>query len=136
MTALAIYEKTLGPEHPEVAKDLVNLGNAFCDQDQHSEAVPLYLRALAIDQAALGDDHPEVAMDLSNLGIVYRVQGRPDEATALFQRAHAIMLAALGPDDPKTHTVARNLASTQVTDPTLLPPSSPLPLLLPPRRRS
>mmetsp|Transcript_1566 Transcript_1566/g.3911 ORF Transcript_1566/g.3911 Transcript_1566/m.3911 type:complete len:259 (+) Transcript_1566:44-820(+) len=116
MTALAIYEKTLGPEHPEVAKDLVNLGNAFCDQDQHSEAVPLYLRALAIDQAALGDDHPEVAMDLSNLGIVYRVQGRPDEATALFQRAHAIMLAALGPDDPKTHTVARNLASTQVID--------------------
>ena len=27
MTALAIYEKTLGPDHPEVAKDLVNLGN-------------------------------------------------------------------------------------------------------------
>ena len=76
MTALAIYEKTLGPDHPEVAKDLVNLGNAFCDQNQHAEAVPLYLRALAIDQAALGDDHPEVAMDLSNLGIVYRVQGR------------------------------------------------------------
>ena len=74
MTALAIYEKTLGPDHPEVAKDLVNLGNAFCDQNQHAEAVPLYLRALAIDQAALGDDHPEVAMDLSNLGIVYRVQ--------------------------------------------------------------
>ena len=49
-------------------------GNAFCDQNQHAEAVPLYLRALAIDQAALGDDHPEVAMDLSNLGIVYRVQ--------------------------------------------------------------
>jgi len=116
MTALAIYEKTLGPEHPEVAKDLVNLGNAFCDQNQHSEAVPLYLRALAIDQAALGDDHPEVAMDLSNLGIVYRVQGRVDEATALFQRAHGIMLAALGPDDPKTQTVARNLASTQVIE--------------------
>ena len=102
MTALAIYEKTLGPDHPEVAKDLVNLGNgaptgflavcccgflrrgascltlaAFCDQNQHKEAVPLYLRALAIDQAALGDDHPEVAMDLSNLGIVYRVQVIP-----------------------------------------------------------
>ena len=36
---------------------------------------------------------------------------------ALFQRAHAIMLAALGPDDPKTHTVARNLASTQLSAP-------------------
>ncbi|KAL1495625.1 hypothetical protein AB1Y20_016492 [Prymnesium parvum] len=114
MTALAIYEKTLGPDHPEVAKDLVNLGNAFCDQNQHDEAVPLYLRALAIDQAALGDDHPEVAMDLSNLGIVYRVQGRRDEAIALFQRAQTIMTDALGPDDPKTLTVARNLAATQV----------------------
>jgi len=116
MTALAIYEKTLGPDHPEVAKDLVNLGNAFCDQNQHAEAVPLYLRALAIDQAALGDDHPEVAMDLSNLGIVYRVQGRRDEAIALFQRAHAIMTGALGPDDPKTLTVARNLSATQVIE--------------------
>ena len=27
------------------------------------------------------------------------------------------MLAALGPDDPKTHTVARNLASTQLSAP-------------------
>ena len=119
MTALAIYEKTLGPDHPEVAKDLVNLGNAFCDQNQHSEAVPLYLRALAIDQAALGDDHPEVAMDLSNLGIVYRVQGRRDEAIALFQRAHVIMSDALGPEDPKTLTVARNLSATQVIEVTV-----------------
>jgi tetratricopeptide (TPR) repeat protein len=119
MTALAIYEKTLGPDHPEVAKDLVNLGNAFCDQGQHSEAVPLYLRALAIDQAALGDDHPEVAMDLSNLGIVYRVQGRRDEAIALFQRAHSIMADALGPNDPKTLTVARNLSATQVIEVTV-----------------
>jgi len=121
MTALAIYEKTLGPDHPEVAKDLVNLGNAFCDQNQHEEAVPLYLRALAIDQAALGDDHPEVAMDLSNLGIVYRVQGRRDEAIALFQRAQMIMSDALGPNDPKTLTVARNLAATQVIQVDVVP---------------
>jgi len=94
----------------------VNLGNAFCDQGQHADAIPLYLRALAIDQAALGDEHPEVAMDLSNLGIVYRVQGRKDEAIALFQRAHSIMVNALGSDDPKTLTVARNLAATQVIE--------------------
>ena len=139
MTALAIYEKTLGPDHPEVAKDLVNLGNAFCDQNQHAEAVPLYLRALAIDQAALGDDHPEVAMDLSNLGIVYRVQGRRDEAIALFPRAHAIMVDALGPDDPKTLTVARNLSATQVIEvpanegPAKAPPAALAQRLMTPR---
>ena len=47
--------------HPQVASNLVNLGNAFCDQQKHVEAVPVYLRALTIDEKALGHDHPEVA---------------------------------------------------------------------------
>ena len=34
----------------QVASNLVNLGNAFCDQQKHVEAVPVYLRALAIDE--------------------------------------------------------------------------------------
>ena len=44
-----------------MASNLVNLGNAFCDQQKHVEAVPVYLRALTIDEKALGHDHPEVA---------------------------------------------------------------------------
>ena len=65
----------------KVASNLVNLGNAFCDQQKHIDAVPVYLRALAIDEKALGHDHPEVAMDLSNLGIAYRALGRADIAS-------------------------------------------------------
>ena len=109
VSALAIFEKTLGPEHPQVASNLVNLGNAFCDQQKHIDAVPVYLRALAIDEKALGHDHPEVAMDLSNLGIAYRALGRADIASGLFERAHKLMLAAVGPDDPKTKAILRNL---------------------------
>ena len=68
VSALAIFEKTLGAEHPQVASNLVNLGNAFCDQQKHVEAVPVYLRALTIDEKALGHDHPEVArLGLINL---------------------------------------------------------------------
>ena len=67
-SSLAIFEKTLGAEHPQVASNLVNLGNAFCDQQKHVEAVPVYLRALTIDEKALGHDHPEVArLGLINL---------------------------------------------------------------------
>ena len=110
VSALAIFEKTLGPEHPQVASNLVNLGNAFCDQQKHIDAVPVYLRALAIDEKALGHDHPEVAMDLSNLGIAYRALGRADIASGLFERAHKIMLNAVGPDDPKTKAILRNLS--------------------------
>ena len=110
VSALAIFEKTLGPEHPQVASNLVNLGNAFCDQQKHIDAVPVYLRALAIDEKALGHDHPEVAMDLSNLGIAYRALGRADIASGLFERAYKLMNAAVGPDDPKTKAIMRNLS--------------------------
>ena len=96
-----------------MASNLVNLGNAFCDQQKHVEAVPVYLRALTIDEKALGHDHPEAAMDLSNLGIAYRALGRADVAHGLFERAHKIMLTTLGPADPKTKAILRNLASAQ-----------------------
>mmetsp|Transcript_9324 Transcript_9324/g.28233 ORF Transcript_9324/g.28233 Transcript_9324/m.28233 type:complete len:663 (-) Transcript_9324:474-2462(-) len=108
-SALKIIEKSLGEDHPQVASNLVNLGNAYCDQQLHAEAVPVYLRAMQIDQEALGEDHPEVAMDMSNLAIAYRALGRGDIARPLFERAHGIMLHALGPDHPKTQAVHRNL---------------------------
>jgi len=116
MSAISIYEKTLGPDHPEVAKDLVNLGNALCDLHRHADAEALYQRALAIDRAALGAEHPEVAMDLSNLGIVLRATGRLAEAAQLFEQALTIMAKAAGQEDAKTQTIARNLAATQVND--------------------
>jgi len=116
MSAISMYEKTLGPDHPEVAKDLVNLGNALCDLRRHADAEALYSRALAIDREALGAAHPEVAMDLSNLGIVLRVTGRHEEAARHFEEALGIMEAAAGRDDPKTQTIIRNLAATQVIE--------------------
>ena len=96
-----------------MASNLINLGNAFCDQQKHIEAVPVYLRALAIDEKALGNDHPEVGMDLSNLGIAYRALGRADIAESLFERAYKLMLTALGPDDPKTQAIERNHRATK-----------------------
>ena len=56
--ALAIEEKALGPEHPDVATSLNNLAELYRDQGKYGEAEPLYQRALAIDEKALGPDHP------------------------------------------------------------------------------
>ena len=39
--ALAISEKALGPEHPDVATCLNNLAELYQDQGQHAEAEPL-----------------------------------------------------------------------------------------------
>ncbi|MBN2126043.1 MAG: tetratricopeptide repeat protein [Deltaproteobacteria bacterium] len=56
MRALAIWEKELGPEHPQVGRILNNLAEV------------LYRRALTLWKKGLGEDHPQAAIGLNNLG--------------------------------------------------------------------
>jgi len=56
--ALAIYEKALGPEHPNTAGSLNRLAVLYDSQGRYGEAEPLYNRALAICEKALGLEHP------------------------------------------------------------------------------
>ncbi len=58
--ALAIWEKALGPDHPDVAASLNNLASLYHAQGAYERAKPLYERALAIREKALGPDHPDV----------------------------------------------------------------------------
>jgi tetratricopeptide (TPR) repeat protein len=46
--ALAIYEKALGPEHPDVARVLENYAILLRSMDRPEEAEPLETRARAI----------------------------------------------------------------------------------------
>jgi len=59
--ALALREKALGPDHPDVALSLANLGLLYDRQGRYADAEPLYQRSLAIREKALGRDHPYVA---------------------------------------------------------------------------
>jgi tetratricopeptide (TPR) repeat protein len=68
---LAIHEKVLGPENPEVATALNNLAVLYHDQDGYAEAERLHKRALAIREKALGPDHPDLASSFNNLALVY-----------------------------------------------------------------
>src|ERR1019366_4127451 len=47
-SALAIQEKTLGPDHVEVAASLNNLAVLYQDEYMDAQAEPLYRRSLAI----------------------------------------------------------------------------------------
>ena len=57
--ALAIDEKSYGPEHPDVARDLNNLAQLLQATNRLGEAEPLMRRALAIDEKSFGPEHPE-----------------------------------------------------------------------------
>ncbi len=52
--ALAIVEKTLGPEHPQTTITLNNLATFYYTQRRYAEAESLYLRSLAISEQTLG----------------------------------------------------------------------------------
>ena len=67
--ALAIDEKTLGPDHPSVAKVLGNLAVLYQAQGRYSEAEPLYKRALEIDEKTLGPGSPLRSEGAQQLGI-------------------------------------------------------------------
>lgn len=109
--ALAIEEKVLGPDHPEVASDLNNLALLLWDTNRASEAEPLYRRALAIAEISLGPNHPEVGRALNNLAQLLQASNRLQEAESLMRRALAIGEKTLGPDDPDVASALNNLAA-------------------------
>jgi len=107
--ALAIWEKQLGLEHPNVASAVNNLGMVLQDLGDLAGARAHCERALAIDEAALGSHHPEVARDVNNLGSVLQDLGDLTGARAHYERALAIDEAAFGPHHPNVARDVNNL---------------------------
>eukprot|EP00903_Cladosiphon_okamuranus_P021870 g20106.t1 len=66
LRAIEIGEKTLGPDHPDLAIRLNNRAVLLESQGKYDEIGPLYERFLAIREKALGPDHPAVATALNN----------------------------------------------------------------------
>jgi len=91
--ALAIDEASLGPDHPNVARDLNNLAELLRATNRLAEAEPLYRRALAVDETSLGPNHPNVAIRLNNLALLLLATGSLAEAAPLVRRHLVIFLA-------------------------------------------
>ena len=81
--ALAIREKALGPEHPDVATVLNNLAVLYKVQEKYTAAEPLYRRALAILGKTLGPEHPNVAKTLENYAQLLWKTNKEAEAAIL-----------------------------------------------------
>ncbi|MCP9835270.1 MULTISPECIES: CHAT domain-containing tetratricopeptide repeat protein [unclassified Cyanobium] len=97
---LAWREKAQGPDHPDTATSLTNLGLLHVKQHAFARAEPLLARALAIRTRILGPDHPLTALSLNNLAWLYFNQGSDARAEPLYRRALAIGEKALGPEHP------------------------------------
>ncbi|MUG97659.1 CHAT domain-containing protein [Scytonema sp. UIC 10036] len=109
--ALAMREKVLGKEHPDVATSINNLALLYREQGNYQQAEPLYKRSLAIFEKALGQEHPLVASSINNLALLYLAQGNYQQAEPLSKRSLAIFEKALGQEHPSVATSINNLAN-------------------------
>ncbi len=97
--ALAVSEKSLGGEHPQVARAVASLAAVSRIQGKFAEAEPLYQWALAVREKVFGPEHPEVAESLEAYAVLLRQTQREAEAAPLEARARAIR-ARLGRERP------------------------------------
>ncbi|MBU4231434.1 MAG: tetratricopeptide repeat protein [Proteobacteria bacterium] len=109
--ALEIYEKALGPEHPDTCTSLNNLAGLYQAMGAFDQALPLYQRTLKIREKALGLEHIDTANSLNNLAALYWAMAIYDQALPLYQRALKIREKALGPEHPDTSVSLNNLAT-------------------------
>jgi CHAT domain-containing protein len=108
--ALALIEKTAGPDDPEVAHETANLAAYYVAQERYAEAVPLAERAFEIRKRRLGPNHPDVASSLEQLGTLYYQEKEFRKAEQLWTTALSIASRTLGPDNPALSGYLFNLA--------------------------
>jgi eukaryotic-like serine/threonine-protein kinase len=97
---LALKQRLLGPDHPDVALSEGNLGYVLEGMGRNQEALSYVEKSIAIQEKKLGFEHPNLTNHLNNRGDILNALGNPSMAIRSFERAVAILERELGPDDP------------------------------------
>jgi Tfp pilus assembly protein PilF len=100
LRALAIYGRSLAPDHPDVLDARASLANVWTDLGDHGRAEAEYRAILSAREATLGTAHPKVAMTRANLGQLLVTAGRPAEGLTLLEAALTSARASMGSEHP------------------------------------
>ena len=93
---LALKEKVLGPDHPDVGLSETNIAIPLQGMGRSEEALAHSDRSIAILEKGLGAGHPDLGNTMSNHGEILNALGRYEEARASFERAETIWERELG----------------------------------------
>lgn len=95
--SLAINEKKLSWNHPDLARSLHDMGALYLELEQLERAEPLLKRAFAIRELVLPPDHLDLAASCNCMGLLYTAMGKYEQVEPLLQKALESRLKAFGP---------------------------------------
>lgn len=96
LRVLGMTQRLVGPDHPDLATPLNNLGDLYLSTGRDRQAEELFLRAVRLREQAGYWPAPEM---LSNLAGIARRQGRLDDAAGWVRRALDMVAADVGAEN-------------------------------------
>jgi tetratricopeptide (TPR) repeat protein len=109
--SLEIKEKTLPPNHLNLAPSYNNIGLVYFNMGDYSKAFSSYKKALEIQQRSLPPNHPSLAMSYNNIGVVYRNMGDYSKALSSHEKALAVRQQSLPPNHPNLAISYNNIGN-------------------------
>ena len=110
LQSVALRERDLGPDDPDVATCLNNLALVYTDRFDFLSAEPLLRKSLEIMQRAVGRDDEDLSLALNNLGFTYVRSGKFSEAQPLLEQALAAEQRSSNCQDFFYATILNNMA--------------------------
>jgi eukaryotic-like serine/threonine-protein kinase len=107
--ALTLNQKLFGPESPEVAGSLNDLGRELLAKSELPEADGVVGQALAIRRRLFGDENVDTATSLNDLGSVYMAERRIAESEVLIRQALGIRRKLFGNESLEVADSLHNL---------------------------
>ena len=112
---LSKRESLYGPDHPSVAKSLVELAGALVAQGDYDEAEALAKRAIAIQEAAEPGDALELAAALEALHLVYLPLRNHEDGLPLAYRILELREASAGKESLEYAAALTNLGNLHMS---------------------
>jgi tetratricopeptide (TPR) repeat protein len=110
LRVIGIRETKQGPDHPDLALELIRLGRLLAGSKVLGDAELAYRRALAIQEKALGAEHLMLANVLDALGSLFSEQKRWTDAESFFRRSLGLRESAYSPLNIEVLPALDNLA--------------------------
>jgi tetratricopeptide (TPR) repeat protein len=110
--SLAIRLKTIGENHPIIAKSYNKIGLNLLFNGEIEKALKYFEKSLAIYLKTIGEDRTEVATSYNNIGQVWQFKGEYEMALLFYNKSLNIDLKILGTEDLSVAKLYDNIANS------------------------